>query len=530
MGLFSNIATSFRNSFIKTTATGIKKINKRAYEMAHSSRLSAGFFGSRNNYNWDIRMGLASIRAKARELAQNDPLIKKALRTFEKNIVGPEGFVLRNKAFSYVKDKDGKWGKEYDDLANKIIQDAYWLWTRKQYCTIRQDLTLRQLLKLIIRAKFIDGEVFLKKVYTSKNINPFGYALQPIDATLLDETLNKKLPNGNIICMGVELDANQRKVAYWFTSYKIEDEMSPMPIRKEYQRISADQIYHLFNREYIGQLRGVTQLVAIGNRLYNLKAYQDNALNNAKSAACKVLMLQRRTDTVTETIDPDIAGEEGIEAGEEVIYQNVSPGETYIVPEGYEAVPYDPAYPQNEYEQYTARVTKEIASGMGDIDYPTLSSDLSDVNYTSIRHGLLDSRLGYSDQQTDLREDLLEPSFKDFLESAILNGYFKNDSVALPIVKFDKFNAPVFYGHKGDWVDPLKDKSAWKLGISVGMDSLEEYLATKGVDLEEHLDQLQKEKQMMDARGLAFGDVVIPDAAFADEQTNNKKGKGKQNA
>ena len=137
-----------------------------------------------------------------------------------------------------------------------------------------------------------------------------------------------------------------------------------------------------------------------------------------------------------------------------------------------------------------------MSSGF-DVDYPTLSSNLSNVNYTSTRHGLLDARLGYRIMQRDLIETVLEPIHSKWLESAILSGYLK-----LPMAKMEKFDAPVFYAYRGDWVDPLKDTNAKVAAHDNLIESLENILGERGIDLEEHLDQLAAEKAELEKRGL----------------------------
>ncbi|MFA7360779.1 MAG: phage portal protein [Candidatus Kapaibacterium sp.] len=510
-----------RVNTIQRTAKPVK--GKRAFEAAATTRLNSAFLGTYNSVNFDIKQGLSVIRARSRELAENDPLARKFLNMLSKYVIGPEGFTHRNKAFEFVQGKDGKFVKTPDTRANNMIQEAFWEWSKKKYCTISGDQSLRQLLTTALRTKAVDGEIFFKKVYVDKKENPFGFTLQPIEAAYCDEQLNSTLPNGNYVVMGIEYNSFRKPIAYWFKKITLDMEGQPNISTREYTRILANQIYHVYRKEFTNQLRGFPQFVSVANRLHVLKSYQDNHLNNARSGAMKTLILE----PVTPEGDPEITttnlagGSEIDENGEVVIAQNLAPGETYVVPQGYKQGMHDPTYPQGEYGAYTASVIMEIASGL-DVDYPTLSSNLSNVNYTSTRHGLLDARAGYRTIQSDLREDLLEPFATDWLESAILNGYLN-----LPMTKFSKFNAPVFIGYRGDWVDPLKDKRAWIEGIQTGLDTYEDYLGEKGKDLDEHLDQLETEKNAFAEKGLQFGNLIVDpnDPATNDVQAAQTKAK-----
>ena len=57
-------------------------------------------------------------------------------------------------------------------------------------------------------------------------------------------------------------------------------------------------------------------------------------------------------------------------------------GETYVVPPGMKSAAWDPKYPQGEHPSFTKHQEQRAASGL-DIDYPTVSSNLEGVTYTS---------------------------------------------------------------------------------------------------------------------------------------------------
>lgn len=515
-----------RVNAIQRTVKPVK--GKRAFEAAQTNRMTSAFAGTYNSYNLDLKQGLSIIRAKSHDLAENQPLARKFLSMLSQNVIGPEGFTHRNKAYDLVQDATSKkWIKQYDTAANNLIQDAFWEWSKKKYCTVTGTQSFRQFLETLLRTRTVDGETFVKIVYVDKKINPFGFTLQPIEAAYCDENLNVNLGNGRYIVMGIEYNELRRPLNYYFKKIKLDMEGQPNISVREYVRIPADQIIHSYKVEFVGQLRGFPQFVAVANRLHVLKSYQDNHLNNARSAAMKTLILEPvNAEGDSEITTTNLAGGSEInENGEVVIAQNLAPGETYVVPQGYKRGMHDPTYPQGEYGNYTASVIMEIASAWN-VDYPTLSSNLSNVNYTSTRHGLLDARGGYKVIQSDLREDLLEPISELWLESTILNGYF---SIPLPISKFKKFNAPKYYANQGDWVDPLKDKRAWIEGIDNGLDTLEDYCGVKGKDLDEHLDQLELEKKAKADRGLSFGASAIVDANVIETtDANDPSARGKR--
>lgn len=477
--------------------------HKRIFEIAKTDAWhSSGWNVSQTNINWDIRQGLGILRSKSRELAENDPYFKKFMRELEKNVIGPEGFTHRNKAFDWKKDNAGGWKKVYDKVVNTMIQDGFWDWSQMEYCYVSGDMSLTEGLGVELKTIATDGEVFLKKIYTTdKKENPFGITYQQIEAAFCDETYNKLLPNGNIIIMGIEYTPVRKPVAYYFRKIKEGAELYSPYASKEYVRIPADQIIHLFIKEFVGQLRGIPWCAPTGLRLHLLRGYEDAALNNARSAARKSNMIEPVYEQDGELSTATVAGSVENENGD--LVQNIQPGKTFIVPYGYKHVAYDPTYPQGEHGPFTQTILQGVSSGW-DIDYPTLSSNLSGVNYTSARHGLLDSRLGYRIYQRYLREHRLNPTFRDWLESTILNGYF---SLPIKMSNFQKYNQPMFLGFVGEWVDKYKDAKGTLLELQGNLTTYEIELSKRGLDFDEVVERITYERKLLIENGLLPSDL-----------------------
>ena len=118
-----------------------------------------------------------------------------------------------------------------------------------------------------------------------------------------------------------------------------------------------------------------------------------------------------------------------------------------------------------------------ISSGLN-VSYAALSSDLSSVNYSSIRQGALDERDGYRTLQMFMIQHFVEPIFREWLTSALSFG-----DMNLPITKFDKFSDNAYFRGRGwNWVDPLKEINAAVVGLQNGILSMQDVSATYGRD------------------------------------------------
>jgi capsid protein len=72
-----------------------KKIQKRRFQAARVDRLSAEWIGTYASINEELRGDLDRLRARARELRNNNDYARKFCGMVETNMVGPAGFVMQ---------------------------------------------------------------------------------------------------------------------------------------------------------------------------------------------------------------------------------------------------------------------------------------------------------------------------------------------------------------------------------------------------------------------------------------------------
>ena len=156
--------------------------------------------------NFVLRCDLPALRARARDVAKNAPHFRKFLTMAKNNVVGHKGIQLQCDATFGS-------GRPYTTL-NSRIETAFWEWGHREICTLSGKLNWVQVQRLAIETLIRDGEVLIEHVQAN---NPFGYALKMWNVDWLDETHNELLPSGRRVIMGVEVDADERPVAYWLT-------------------------------------------------------------------------------------------------------------------------------------------------------------------------------------------------------------------------------------------------------------------------------------------------------------------------
>ena len=123
--------------------------------------------------------------------------------------------------------------------------------------------------------------------------------------------------------------------------------------------------------------------------------------------------------------------------------------------------------------------------------YHSLTGDLTSVNFSSIRAGTLDERDMWKVMQGFYIE-FKQEMFSWWLARALM---FDTDLKRLPYAKFDKFNAPVFFGRRWDWVDPKSDAAADREAVSLGVRSRSQIIREQGRDPDEVWDELDAERE-----------------------------------
>ncbi len=447
-----------------------KKIpQKRRYQAAQGGNLYGGWSPSQATGDVSIKRDLRSIRNRSRDLMRNDDYAKKFKRMLKTNVIGSTGLRLQAK----VKDSNG----ELDKKANQNIEDGWKSWGKLGVCDVTGKYTIDDIYKMALGTVAEDGEVLVRKVKGFPN--PFGFAVQLIEADHLDEQFNDLERN---IAMGIEYDRWSKPIAYHlFKSHPASNGMYRRDITRE--RIPADEIIHLFLPSRISSSRGVPWMHTAMTRMKMVNGYEEAELVGARIAAGKGGFYVSQKNDAGE-YQGDIKNDDGSFVNE------LNPGEFEVLPYGYDFKEYNPTHPNNAFKDFMKVILRGISSGL-DISYNSLANDLEGVNFSSLRTGKLEERDVWQDLQVWLGVHLATPIFEAWLDMALLT-----QSVPLPYSKYDKFNAPSWLARGFPWVDPYKDMLANILAKKEGLKTDTMIANEMGYDLEEMYQQLEKEKQL----------------------------------
>ena len=463
-----------------------RTVVKRSYDGATSGPLYQDFTMSQLSADAELNVALSKLRARARNLERNNGHARRYIQLMQDNIVGHVGFNLMVQARNVTNGK-------LDVNGNNQIKTAW-----RRYCekvTADGMMSMREASRMAVRTWARDGEVFIQEV-TGKSRRD-GIEWHFVEADLIDETLNEThKPTGNQIKMGVEIDGFGKPVAYHvLTTHPGDYSWTHRVGAKKYVRVPASKMVHVFVKRRPGQTRGEPPLAPVMNDIKMLGGYREAEITHRRVAASKMGFFEREQKAgpvagIADTVDDD-----------DLIIE-ASPGKMKALPEGYTFKPFDANSTHTDYAAFEKQIIRSISTGLGP-SYFDMAMDLDDVSYSSIRQGALSDRDFYRGMQMFFIDAMQLPMYRRWLE---MNFGGMNDTIALPLSKFDKFyNASRFIPRGWDWVDPQKEVNAAKAAEDAGYTTKTAIVAEKGGDFADVLATKESEQAMVEESTVDLG-------------------------
>lgn len=490
-----------RRSAVTTSLSGR---GKRSFTAAASNRLTNDWRSVGVSLDSILSGDLDKLRARAQDLGENNEYFQKFLTMLKCNVIGDCGMTLKNKAASPPKYDGGEIKPgELDKTANKLIEDAFYEWGKKENCTVTKDLTWVQVQHLAVEEWGTVGATLWEMMLGDEADNAFGFALNPISISRLDTRANHLLANGNVVKLGVEKNKMGRVVAYWISDSDPHDIFPTRGNAFNSVRKPAEKFVHLFLRRRIGQSQGFPWAAAAMLRLKMLAGYDIATITAAETAACKMAFITKNGTGVEYT------GEKADDGGK---YMDSEPGLIEELPQGMGVEVVDWNQPNPNYDPFIKACLRGMAAGMN-VSYPNLANDYGEVNFSSGRMARMEETEFWKFVQGGMASDFHEPIFGKWLEMALANQAIKfpfpsGRESFLPLSKLKQFNQPNFHGRRWGWVDPTKEVAAIAEALRLKLTSYTRECATLGIDRDELFQEIESDKQAAEARG-----ITLPDEA-----------------
>ena len=444
------------------------------------------FHGSYIPINEQLRHQLPRMRARSRELANDNDYAKRYLQLVKSNVIGTEGIQLQPRPPR----EDGT----IDELDAQEIKRAWLDWGKPYQCSVDRKLSWVDIQNLAVESCARDGEILIHMIDTPGDGH--GLRLRCIPAEYLDERDSYDLPNGNRLVMGIEYQDDGQVVAYHVRTTKVRSWINIFP-EKDLVILPAADVIHLHKTDFADQARGAPWLHSAIRRLHMAGKYEEAELFAAYAGACK---MGAYTEGEVDSLTPDeIVGDDddSIDELEGEHVEQLEIGTIKRFKKGTTFEFFDPTHPTTAFDGFMKFILQGAASGLGVANH-SLTGNLSDVNFSSIRSGVLEDREQWRALQAWVVAHMHDRIYERWIRAAMLNG-----TVRLPFRKLEsKYLVRKWQPRGWPGIDPKKESDAHLQNIKAGLTSRTRILADQGIELEDVYRELEREVARAEELGI----------------------------
>lgn len=465
----------------------------RAYDGAAVGLRTEGWITPSTSADTEIGMGLGRLRDRSRDLERNNPHARKAVNVWANNLVG-SGIIPRAKSGNESLDKAANelwatWSMEADAEGNS---DVYGL------------------MDVMVRGMVRDGESLVRRrPRRAEDGLAVPLQLQVMEGDYLD--LNKTGPTiaGRLARNGVEFDAIGRRSAYWL--FRDHPGDSHVSFGGGSVAIPASEVVHLYRKER-GQTRGAPWVAPVMRALRDLDDYHVAEIVRKKTEACivGVVLGGEEGDGVASPLAQNAEGL-AVKDSKGRPIERIQPG-MFAYSHAGRTIEWNNPQADGGFAAYTDVSLHSIAAGYL-LPYELLTGDLSGVNFSSSRVGLVEfRRLCEAIQWHVIIQIALEPIWRWFCEAAWLAG-----KLPVPLVPVE-WAPPAF-----ESVNPIDDANADLIKMRSGSRTLRQVIAATGFDPDAIMKEHAETFALLDRLGLTFDSDPRKTARGGNEQPSQSK-------
>lgn len=428
-----------------------------AYDAAGQHRRVRGWQPETASVNALLAASGDDLRAKSRDMARRNCWARNAVESYVGNAIG-SGIVPQS---LHPKPR-----------VREVIQAAWTTWTDESDAAGISDFYGQ--MSLACREIIEAGEVFVRlrprRVDDGLSV---PLQIQLLEAEHCPLWKNDQYGTGFYVRSGIEFNAIGRRTGYWL--YRDHPQDTYQQFNNDLRRISAKEVLHLYKPMRAGQNRGEPWLAPVLALLYDLEKYDSAELIRKQIAAMMAFFIED-----ADPGNPLFAKEDEDEDG--VPISGIEPGSVITLPTGKTVKISEPADVGGMYVYFVKAQLRKFAAGMG-VTYEQSTGDLENVNYSSIRAGLLEFRRRCEAfQHQVIAFQFCRPIWQAWLESAALAGVIDYNDYQANKADYLKVE---WRTQAWPWVDPLKDIEAEILAIDNLIKSRSSTIKEQGYDREQ---------------------------------------------
>ena len=407
----------------------------------------------------DISENVELLRTRSRDLYSGGaPLGKGAIDRIVLNALG-SGLRLNvridprllNMSEQQAIDWAAKTEAEFDYWASSKLADA------------GGEMTFYELQQLALKSILIDGECFaIMKHSTLQHKNaPYTLRIQLIEPERIQTPLTRQ---DYIWDEGVALNQVGNVVGYNIKNRNPNSELTGQPRLEDMHILASRDILHIFQRERIGQHRGVPFLAPVIEQLKQLSRYTDAELMSAVVSGMYSIFFEHTPREDGTYGEEEYAVDANFGESLEGITADMMMGAIMDLPEGVKATSLSPGRPNQNFGQFIESLAHQIGGALG-IPQELLYLHFT-ASYSASRGALLEAWKLFKYWRSWFAESFCRPVYEAFLNEAVSLG-----RIDAPLYHKDDFHAKLYswsewVGPSQGQLDPTKEVQAAVLKIA----------------------------------------------------------------
>ena len=439
------------------------------------------------------------------------PLAVSAIKTNRTNIIG-EGLKLKSTIDAEFLKLTPEQATEWQQTAEREFK----FWAGSKFCDSTRVNNFYEIQQVACMSWLMNGDACILLEYEKPSrAFPYGLRIHLIESDRVStpHTMGNNVylyatnpDNGNRIFNGVEVDKNNRVVAYHICNTYPN---SNLYAKKEWKRVKAfgdrtgaPGVLMIFETERAEQYRGVPYLAPVIEALKQLTRYSEAEMMAAVINGIFTVFVTSENGT-SEFGFTGVVDEEDRVSDDDINYE-IGPGLVNVLNPGEKVEIADAKRPSSNFDAFVTSLAKYVGAAL-EIPVEVLMKSFMS-SYSASRAALLEAWKAFRMKRAWIAADFCQPVYELFLSEAIAKGRLHAPGFFLdPLIRAAYCGAQ-WNGPAQGMVDPVKEVSAAEKRIEIGISTRQrETTELLGGDFESNVAQLAREKQIMQAAGLSSG-------------------------
>ena len=278
--------------------------------------------------------------------------------------------------------------EEFEKSAERIFK----MWSESSDCDITRAQTFTEMQALILRSCLESGDVFVVRKYKDRSENPFGTALQIVEADRVDNPNKSK--NKKMIA-GVEIDYEGAPISYnIFDKHPDDLDEGTSKSRKvpAFDESGKRQVLHIFKRTRPGLTRGIPYLAPVVESLKQLDRYGEAEIMAAVISSMFTIFVKTEAEEGLAPMTP-MAEDSGASSDRGDDYK-MSPGAILDLQPNENIEIADPKRPNAGFDSFVQSVLRQIGVAL-EIPFEILIKHFT-ASYSAAQAALVEAWKAFS--------------------------------------------------------------------------------------------------------------------------------------